>query len=74
MSKHLDWKYYKIKINDESKETKCNKIVICEIYNPSKKKHCYNFWNINSIFCSLFEIEKNHKVQCDHDNKLVLHK
>jgi len=31
-------KKHKIKVNDDSKETKCNQIVICKISNPSKKK------------------------------------
>jgi hypothetical protein len=31
-------KKHKIKVNDYSKETKCNQIVICKISNPSKKK------------------------------------
>ncbi len=43
MSKTLDLKYYKIEVNDESKETKCTHIVICEISNQKKKKHCLNF-------------------------------
>jgi len=37
MSKNLDLKYYKIEVNDESKETKCTHIVICEISNQTKK-------------------------------------
>ncbi len=45
MSKNLDLKYYKIEVNNESKETKCTQIAICKIYNLSKKKHCLNFLN-----------------------------
>jgi len=36
-------KYYKIEVNDESKETKCIQIVIREISNPSKKKTLLEF-------------------------------
>jgi len=39
MSKTLDLKYYKIEVNDESKETKCTQIILCEILNPNKKKN-----------------------------------
>jgi hypothetical protein len=60
------FKYYKIEINDESKETKCTQIVICKISNPSKKKPYLNFWK---KYWKLFEIEKNHKIQYDYDNK-----
>jgi hypothetical protein len=63
MFRTLDLKYYKIEVNDEIKETKCTQII-----NPSKKKHWLNFWNKYWIFCSRFEIEKNHKVQYDYDN------
>jgi hypothetical protein len=50
------------------------KIVIWKICNPRKKKHCLNFWNKYLISCSCFEIERNHKIQCDYDCKLVLPK
>jgi hypothetical protein len=63
----LDLKYYIIEVNDESKETKCTQII-----NPRKKKLWLNFWNKYWIFCSHFEIEKNHKVQYDYDIKLFL--
>jgi hypothetical protein len=52
----LDLKYYKIEVNDESKETKCTQIIICESFNPSKKrKHCLNF---ETNFEFLFHILK----------------
>jgi hypothetical protein len=63
MSKKLDVKYYKIEVNDESKETKCTQIVLCEISNTSKKKHFLNFWN---KYIKHFEIKRNHKVQYDY--------
>jgi len=37
MFKILDLKYYKIEVNDESKEIKCIQIVIYK--NPSKKQN-----------------------------------
>jgi len=37
MFKTLDLKYYKIEVNDESKETKCTQIIICEISNTRRK-------------------------------------
>jgi len=43
MSKTLDLKYYKIEVNDESKETKCTQIILCEILNPNKKKTLLEF-------------------------------
>ncbi len=71
MFKTLDLKYYKIEVNDESKETKCIQIVICEISNPRKNNHCLNFWN---KYWKCFEIERNHKVQYDYDNKILFPK
>jgi hypothetical protein len=68
MFKTLNLKYYKIEVNDESKETKCTHIIICEISNPKKRKHCLNFWN---KYWKHVEIERNHKIQYDYDNKLV---
>ncbi len=67
MFKTLDLKYYNIEVNDESKETKCTQIIICEIFNPSKKKHYLNF---GSKYWKHFEIKRNHKVQYDFCNKL----
>ncbi len=61
----------KLKVIDESKETKCTQIVVCNIFNPSKKKHCLNFFN---KYWKHFEIEKNHKVQYDYDDKLFFTK
>jgi hypothetical protein len=49
-------------------------IVICEICNPSQKKNCLNFLNKYLVFCSCFEIGRNHKVQCDYNSELVLPK
>jgi hypothetical protein len=68
MSKTLDLNYYKIKVNDESKETKCTHIIICEISNPNKRKHCLNIWN---KYWKHVEIERNHKVQYDYDIKFI---
>jgi hypothetical protein len=39
MSKTLDIKYYKIEVNDESKETKCTQIILREIPNPNKNSN-----------------------------------
>jgi len=71
MSKTLDVNYYKIEVNDENKETKCTHMVICEISNPNKRKHCFNSWN---KYWKCVEIEKNHKIQYDFDNKLIFTK
>jgi hypothetical protein len=60
---------FKTKVNDESKETNCNYIVIFKFCNPSKKN-----WNKYLIFSSCFEIERSHKVQCDYDSKLIIPK
>ncbi len=50
MSKNLDLKYYKIEVNDESKETKCTHIVICEISNQTKKDIAWIFeTNIENV-------------------------
>jgi len=38
VSKTLDLKYNKIEVNDESKETKCTQIILCEIFNPNRRK------------------------------------
>ncbi len=38
---------------------------------PKQKKHCLNFWN---KYWKCFEIENNHKVQYDYDNKCFLPK
>ncbi len=67
----MDLKYYKIEVNDESKETKYTYIVVCEICNPIKKTLVWIFETNIEFFFSCFEIERNHKVQCDHDTKLV---
>jgi hypothetical protein len=72
MSKTLDLKYYKIELNDESKETKCTQIIICEIPSPSKKKNIVWIFETNIDF--FLKIERNHKVQYDYDNKLSLPK
>jgi len=51
MSMTLDFKYYKIEVNDESKETKCTQIIICETSTQAKEKHCLNFeTNIEFLF------------------------
>ncbi len=65
------WKIYKIEGNDESKETKCTQIVICENFNQAKKKHCLDFLNKHWIFCSRSKIEKNPIVQYDYNNFLL---
>jgi hypothetical protein len=55
MFKILDLKYYKTEVNDESRETKCNQIVICKNLNPSKKHHCLN--NLNNFFVYVLKLK-----------------
>jgi len=62
MFKILDLKYYKVEVNDESKEIKCTQIVRYKKSNPSKKIHCLNFLNKYWIFCSCFEIESQSSI------------
>jgi hypothetical protein len=50
MFKTLDLKYYKIEVNDESKETKCTQIVICGISNQTKKNIAEIFKQILKTF------------------------
>jgi len=71
MFKTLDLKYYKIEVNDESKETKCTQIIICEISNTRRKN---TIWIFEKNIENIFEIERNHKVQYDYDNKSFLPK
>jgi len=66
MFKILDLKYYKIEVNDESKEIKCTQIVIYKKFNPSKNKTLLEFF--------VHVLKLNHKVQYDYDSKLSLPK
>jgi len=59
MSKTLDLKYYKIEVNDESKETKCTHIVICEISNQTKKTLLEFFKQILKTFWNWKELQSS---------------
>ncbi len=59
MFKTLDLKYYKIEVNDESKETKCTQIVICGISNQTKKNIAEIFKQILKTFWNWKELQSS---------------
>ncbi len=57
MFKTLGFKYNKIEVNDESKETKCTKIVVGKISNPIKKTIAWNFETNIECFVHILKLK-----------------